>query len=314
LTAAAAVPPTTQRARHHLNRPSPKFLKIENIAPSAPADRPLHSTSLAATQRRLPWPQALLPHPLTPWPTAYLGTAVGVARLARRSNRALAPARPPRSTRSSSTVRAAGPKRGCTRLQCQGVERRVGGPGAPSLVARHAATSAPCPYAARVRRAGCTAGFAAVVGTILAGVYGTMTGRQQLYSRMLRARLVLVVRSVLGMGERGRLAGQAGGGAELSPPAACRGLQLAAQILVMCDTEAQISVPQHLQLPTCGGRCWRRRRGSAPAASPPAHLLLAPHQRMQGTTLGLYVTGTGFFPVPAPVVAVFGPPTRPPLQ
>jgi hypothetical protein len=34
----------------------------------------------------------------------------------------------------------------------------------------------------------------------------------------------------------------------------------------------------------------------------------------QGTTLGLYVTGTGFLPLPPPVVAVFGPPTRPPLQ
>lgn len=34
----------------------------------------------------------------------------------------------------------------------------------------------------------------------------------------------------------------------------------------------------------------------------------------QGTTLGLYVTGTGFLPVPPPVQAVFGPPKRSPLQ
>ena len=72
---------------------------------------------------------------------------------------------------------------------------------------------------------GCTAGFLAVVGTVVAGLAGTVTGRQQLTSRMLRYRLILV-----------------------------------------------------------------------------------------GTTLGLYTTGTGFIPVPSPLVAVFGPPKRQPLQ
>ncbi|KAI8467966.1 MAG: hypothetical protein J3K34DRAFT_428877 [Monoraphidium minutum] len=71
---------------------------------------------------------------------------------------------------------------------------------------------------------GCSAGFAGVIATIAVGVVGTLSGRQQLYSRMLKARLILV-----------------------------------------------------------------------------------------GTTLGLYVTGTGFIPVPSPITAVFGPPKRQPL-
>lgn len=72
---------------------------------------------------------------------------------------------------------------------------------------------------------GCSATFFAVVGTIATGVYGTLTGKQRLYDRMLRARIVLL-----------------GGG------------------------------------------------------------------------LGLYVAGTGYVPVPSPVVNAFGPPTRAPLQ
>jgi hypothetical protein len=70
---------------------------------------------------------------------------------------------------------------------------------------------------------GCTAGFCGVVGTVVAGVVGTLAKRKSLYSSMLKTRIVLV-----------------------------------------------------------------------------------------GSTLALYVSGTGFIPVPPPIVAVFGPPTRPP--
>lgn len=40
---------------------------------------------------------------------------------------------------------------------------------------------------------GCQAGFLGVVATIGLGVFGTLTSRQQLYSRMLRYRIILVV-------------------------------------------------------------------------------------------------------------------------
>ncbi|GBF90238.1 hypothetical protein Rsub_03371 [Raphidocelis subcapitata] len=95
------------------------------------------------------------------------------------------------------------------------------GSGAPSRQQRVAAPAQAHPLV----QYGCSAGFAGVVGTIVVGVFGTITGRQALYSRMLRYRLVLV-----------------------------------------------------------------------------------------GTTLGLYTTGTGFIPVPPPLVALFGPPKRAPLQ
>lgn len=81
------------------------------------------------------------------------------------------------------------------------------------------------PRRRRRAHAGSTAGFVGVAATIAVGVFGTLTGRQKLYSQMLRARIILV-----------------------------------------------------------------------------------------GSTLGLYVAGTGFIPVPPPVTAVFGPPRRAPLQ